>query len=441
MSFEVKEELRKAGMAAGGQTRNNNELNNNIMYIQKTAEDIYYNIFIKRTSAALCGCVSLGNGLPGTLEESAAYGAVYKNQFYVTGGEQLELTSLECDMLLPGKNQLEDKVIYACQLGVTDMMVVEVLPNQPGLYISIFHVIMALLGIIFLYLSKKTFDFVSNQLSVPLEEMTDALSQIQAGVWEVSFSVPNRIEEIENVRDTVQVMLGEIEQYKISAYEEQLEKQKTQLQYLQLQLAPHFYTNCLKNAYYMLMLKEYENVERFLLCLSTHLRYLLQRDAELVTVQTERDFVLNYINLQKQMTEKPLVCDILVDEEALQVDVPILILQTFVENSVKYAREAGQMELKIQIRVRYRRDSKGDYLDISIRDNGHGYPDEILNVLNQEEISQEQRFGVGVINLQSRMHLHYGKQAGWYFSNNEGACSDLIVPVNGGKQDECTVDR
>ena len=267
----------------------------------------------------------------------------------------------------------------------------------------------------------------------PLEDMNNALSKIQAGEWEVHFDAVNRVEEIENVRNAVQVMLKEIEDYKIKSYEEQLGKQETELQYLRLQLAPHFYTNCLKNAYYMLMLKEYENVERYLLCLSTHLRYLLQKNIKQVELSKERDFVLNYIELQKLMTEKNLTLDMQIEESALDVEVPILLLQTFVENSIKYGRETEQNDLKIQIRIRRRTLDFGDCLDISISDNGHGYPDEVLSELNRKEVSQEQKFGVGVINLQHRMKIIYGENVSWYFSNSGGACSDLIVPVHGRK--------
>ncbi|WP_321018048.1 sensor histidine kinase, partial [Eisenbergiella porci] len=173
---------------------------------------------------------------------------------------------------------------------------------------------------------------------IPLEDMTNALRNIQEGVWEVEFTASNRITEIENVRQTVRLMLKEIEQYKIRSYEEQLEKQKVQLQFLQLQLAPHFYTNCLKNAYYMLMMKEYENAEEFLLCLSAHLRYLLQTDAKLVTVKTEKEFVQNYVNMEAILSSRPFICEMSVDDRALDVEIPILTLQLFVENSIKYAR-------------------------------------------------------------------------------------------------------
>lgn len=433
ISFNVKEELKKAGISVGTSQVSVNVINASKTYITPTSEDTYYNVFLKKTKAAIAGCVSLGIGLPTEKDVAATYGVIYRNELYKTFGAEHELTSVEIESLQPGKNWLQDSVVYVQQLGTTDMAVVEILPLSPWLHIHVGHLIFGVLGIIFVILAVRINRLVSYEMTRPLEDMNNALSQIQTGVWEVHFDAKNRVEEIENVRNAVQVMLGEIEQYKIRTYEEQLEKQETELQYLRLQLAPHFYTNCLKNAYYMLMLKEYENVERYLLCLSTHLRYLLQKNVQMVELYKERDFVLNYIELQKLMTEKSLTLDLQIEESVLDVEVPILLLQTFVENSIKYGRETEQTDLRIQIRIRRRMLEFGECLDINICDNGHGYPSEILAELNRKDVSQEQKFGVGVINLQHRMKIHYGENVNWYFSNANGACSDLIVPVNGGK--------
>ena len=133
------------------------------------------------------------------------------------------------------------------------------------------------------------------------------------------------------------------------------------------------------------------------------------------------------------MTEKKLTLDMMVDEGTLDTKVPILFLQIFVENSIKYGRETEQTDLKIQIRIRCRKMEFGNCLDVNISDNGHGYPEEVLHELNQGGISQEQKFGVGIINLQHRMRICCGDRTSWYFYNANGACSDLIIPISGGK--------
>lgn len=394
-------------------------------------KESYYNVFLKKSLAAIMGSTRLSLGLPDEPDDTAAYGVIYGDTFYRTAGEKTEVPYESCASLEPGRNIVGDTVVYLQKLSSTEMSVVEILPKSLGLYFGSVHIVLALLMLFLIVLLIRLYRFVYKQLSEPLEDMTYALQQIQAGVWKVNFHAPNRITEIENVRETVQVMLKELEQYKIRNYEEKLEKQKTELQYLQLQLAPHFYTNCLKNAYYMLMLKEYDNVEQFLLCLSTHLRYLLQKDVSLVAVRTEKDFVLNYINLQKLMTSKPISCEIEADEETLNMEIPILALQTFVENSVKYARDSEEKDLLIQIRVQYMKTENEDYLDIIVKDNGNGYQEEVLQMLNQREPSERQHLGVGVINLLNRIRIQYGEEARWYFTNNTaGAFSELILPAD-----------
>ena len=328
-----------------------------------------------------------------------------------------------------GKNRAGDFFVYLENLDSENIAVVEIMPWSIWLYVSKVHLVLLALLLLIAVQSIRLYRFVSEQLTRPLEDMTRALLDIRQGVWEVNFTAPNRITEIENVRQTVQVMLKEIGQYKIKTYEEQLVRQKTQLQFLQLQLAPHFYTNCLKNIYYMLMVKEYENAEQFLLRLSSHLRYLLQKDATMVTVGTEMEFVENYISLQEILSCRPIMREILVEEEIREEEIPILAIQTFVENSVKYAGAGSEKNLSIQIQVRKIRTENGNRIDITVKDNGPGYPEELLAMLNRKDAPfSEKDFGVGITNLLSRIKIYYGEEANWYFEDRDGAFSEVIVP-------------
>ena len=426
--FGTVEKLKSSGQAAVKdiQTRNYSQ------FVESAGGIVYYSVFLKKPSAAIGGMVQMQNGLPEKPDNSAIYGIVHDKTFYRTAGSDAELSDVDFTSLLPGRNDAGQRVIYLSPLTPTGMSAVEILPKSPWLYVSVLHIILILLSLVFFIVLLRSYRIVSKQLTMPLEDMSNALSQIQAGVWEVKFSAPNRILEIENVRQAVSRMLKEIEAYKIRSYEEQLDKQKIQLQYLRLQLAPHFYTNCLKNAYYMLALKEYDNVEHFLLCLSTHMRYLLQNDVMMVPLKVEKEFVDNYIDLQKLMTEKPLLCEIIADEATLEKEIPILTLETFVENSIKYARGTDISSLEIQIHVKERNTENGRYLDIMVTDNGHGYPEEILQLLNRKEPEDDSSLGVGIVNLQSRMRICYGKEASWYFDNVPGAFSELIIPEKNG---------
>lgn len=57
-----------------------------------------------------------------------------------------------------------------------------------------------------------------------------------------------------------------------------------------------------------------------------------------MTLGAELNYVRNYVELQKSMTGRPVVCEIQEEEGAADFLVPTLCVQTFVENSVKYAK-------------------------------------------------------------------------------------------------------
>ncbi len=453
MPFAAVESVKKAGKSIL-----TSESDNYLMVIQQVNGESWLSVYMRKAASAIGGTINLSQGLPDEKEKNAVYGVIADGKFYGTEADETEsvqtgttlysaleqaeglvlegtgekdteiLDSLQISKLQAGINHIDGKVIYVHQLNSADLAVAVVLPESIWLYINGFHVAYMLLIVLFIIAAVRIKKFVYYELSRPLEDMTYALQSIKIGEWEVDFSAPNRISEIEDVRQSIKTLLAEIEQYRIKFYEEELEKAKIHRQYLQLQLTPHFYTNCLKNAYYMMMLKEYDNAEVFLQRLSVHLRYLLQQNNPFVTIREELNFVQNYIDLQKLMTSKPLTCEIVADEEVMEKEIPILTLQTFIENSTKYARDVTGKELRICLSVKYRKTEERNYLDITIKDNGPGYPEGLLKVINEFKPEEKEGIGIGVINLQSRLRIFYGDKASWYFENQNGAVSELVLP-------------
>lgn len=88
-------------------------------------------------------------------------------------------------------------------------------------------------------------------------------------------------------------MVSEIEKQKMLSYEETIEKQKAQMQYLQLQLKPHFYLNGLKTLNVLTLARDWEKSQELILHISEHLRYLLQTERDLVTLGAELNYVRN----------------------------------------------------------------------------------------------------------------------------------------------------
>ncbi|MDO4284928.1 MAG: histidine kinase [Eubacteriales bacterium] len=390
----------------------------------ESERSVWYYILMQKSYAAVAGYVDLGAGLP---VGEGSFGVIYESEYYSLDRVS-ERISVSTQMFDAGRNRVDGQIIYCCEIPALNMKVVEILPDRIDLYIDKIQILAAFLLFLLIPLAVWLYCFVNRHLVRPLDDMTEAMLRIQEGDWQIQFRSPNRIAEIENTRRAIRVMLEEIEQAKICAYEEKIVKQQIQLQYLRLQLTPHFYTNCLKNAYYMLQLGEVESAEKFLLCMSRHLRYLLQQDLSCITVQKEVEFVRNYIEMEQYLVAEPLSCNIQMETGTEEAQIPLLAIQTFVENSIKYARGTVRGELHIQISIRKLRAEDGEHLDITVRDNGPGYSTEQEKRLNHPDLMELAGKTGGIVNLQSRLRLYFAGEASWYFSSHAGAVSEIIVP-------------
>ena len=261
---------------------------------------------------------------------------------------------------------------------------------------------------------------------VPLRRLVQTMERIRDGHWEAKLESTDYV-EIQRVNDALAAMVEEIQKQKILSYEHMLEKQQTQMRFLQLQLKPHFYLNGLKTLNAMVMEEDWRATQDVIISLSEHMRYLLQSERELVSLAAEVDFVKNYTQLQAKMTGRQFEIFWNIRKPSRDWQVPVLCIQTFLENSFKYAKMgSAQKELQLRIAIRELETEDGAYLDISVRDNGRGYPEEILDSINDDP--EREGAGVGIKNLQRRCQLLYDGEAQYNFYNDNGAVSELSLP-------------
>lgn len=245
-----------------------------------------------------------------------------------------------------------------------------------------------------------------------------------------------RIEEFKQVDAAFTHMSNEIQQLKISAYEEEIRRQKAEMQHLQLQIRPHFYLNCLKSLYGMAQQQSFGRMQQMILAISNHLRYNFKDNLQLVSLAQEKEHVQNYIRIQHIAHHIPPVCEWQVDTALMDFSLPPLSIQTFVENSVKYATRPEE-QLRIHVKAVILETDEGNYVDITIQDNGDGFDDSILEELNEGDSTIYTDVHVGISNLRHRLSLLYGDKAWLVFFNTEnGAAAEMILPLRSRLQRE-----
>ena len=266
-------------------------------------------------------------------------------------------------------------------------------------------------------------------LLIPVDHLSQTISAIEQGDQSIRVPQDSAIQEVTEISRTVNTMLDTIRRQKIDSYEQQLKTQHAQLQYLQLQIRPHFYLNCLNLIYSMAGEGKVHELQELTLDLSTYLRSIFKDSTEQVPLSSELRSVESYLRIQKAGAQFPPVLELMVDADVSEMPIPPLCILTFVENSVKHSTQEDA-PLSIRIRCSLLSSEEGDYLNITILDNGGGVPSDQLATLNQTDDRLYTDQHVGIANIRHRLRLSYGDGATLSFRNaSDGLCVDLFIPT------------
>ncbi|SHO47237.1 sensor histidine kinase [Anaerocolumna xylanovorans] len=261
---------------------------------------------------------------------------------------------------------------------------------------------------------------------IPLNRLITTMESIKEGNMEAKMSENYQIDEFLQVSKTFNEMIEQIKWMRIAAYEKEMETKNTQMQYLQIQIRPHFFLNCLKNFYALAEQKKYQEIQDMILVLSDYLRRMFRNNSVLISVSDEMENVRNYILLQQMTLSNPPSCNIDIDTSLMDFRIPPLSILTFVENSVKHGRQLDR-DLIISVRISLIKDETESYVCITILDNGTGFSDEVLEKINGTK-GELDRENIGISNVKKRIELIYGDKGTILFSRSNGSCIEIYLP-------------
>ena len=262
----------------------------------------------------------------------------------------------------------------------------------------------------------------------PLNTLEKTIVDIRSGNLDAE-AAPSDIIEFQDVSITFNDMMKQIKKLRIEAYEKKIETQKAQLQYLQLQIRPHFYLNCLKGLYAVAQQQDVEKLQKIILSISSHLRYIFRDQLELVPLHQEVEHIRNYIDIQQLVSAYPPECRIDVPESLENFMIPPLSLSTFVENSIKHR---GENKPVIHVKVSLLDGGDERFIDLVVQDNGPGYSEQVLRELSNDDQTVYATDHVGIRNIRQRFRLIYGKEVMFAFYNTPcGPVSEIVIPLTG----------
>lgn len=186
-----------------------------------------------------------------------------------------------------------------------------------------------------------------------------------------------------------------------------LKNKEMQIALLKSQINPHFLFNTL-NSISTLVHSSKEQARKVITQLSDIFRYALDAHSdEMVKLADEITFIENYVRIQQVRFGERLHFIKEIDATCLNIDIPPMILQPLVENSVKYGIAPKDSGGTIYLTVR----RSGRIIFFEVRDNGLGS--------KAQKIIDGSSSGVGMANTNERLQSYFGPQSGLRVQSSE----------------------
>ena len=186
-----------------------------------------------------------------------------------------------------------------------------------------------------------------------------------------------------------------------------LKNREMQISLLKSQINPHFLFNTL-NSINMLVAANKEQARKVITQLSDIFRYALDSHGDQnIKLIHELDFIENYIKIQQVRFGDRLKFNRQVDSSCLSVEIPPMILQPLVENSVKYGISPKDEGGTITLIVKRFKSS----IFFEVKDDGLGS--------NAKKVLDGTSSGVGLKNTDNRLKSIFGPSAGLRIRSNE----------------------
>lgn len=259
----------------------------------------------------------------------------------------------------------------------------------------------------------------------PVAQLNRAIETVEGG--DLDYRIPEREQgtEFNRINRSFNHMMDQVEELKISVYEEQLLAQKIKMRFLAQQIKPHFILNTL-NILYSYEQEEFPLIQRMIVYLSRYFRYVINANQDFVTLGQEMEHLRNYFEIQQARYVRTFEARVDFDPDLANCLIPPLLLQSFAENAIKYALLPDRI---VQIRVTAERTETG--MRLTVTDDGRGISTEMLERIEQFRRDRVFRtdLGVGVQNAIDRVELLYSGQGNVMLSARDGGGTLVTIDL------------
>lgn len=288
--------------------------------------------------------------------------------------------------------------------------------------VRLFGAIFLINGVAMLFLAYFTTKRTFKQLDYMVRVFHDA----ENGVYPTGPRQEMR-DEYDVIMNNIIYLFLQTVKLNTNLVQKQHDQEVAELTALQLQINPHFLFNTLQNVQLEIqkLNQDTGHVKKILDDLSDILKYALAEPMEMISLEEEVQYLKKYIAIQQYRFGERFITYYEIEEELLGIHVFRLMLQPLVENSILHGIRQQERKGYIKIQV-FRRNGR---IHFRVVDNGVGMTKEECDRL-RESMETVNVHHIGLANVNSRLKLHYGEQAGIRVSSKAGwgCVMEFILP-------------
>ena len=227
----------------------------------------------------------------------------------------------------------------------------------------------------------------------PLENIAlKAKAITEEGDLSMRFKTEEAYDEVGLIGEALNEMLTNMENLLSEVKEKERMQRILELSVINHQVNPHFLYNTLNSVAMLIAMEEKDNAQKLIRSLSKYYRACLNQE-DLNSVEQELIILKEYINIMLIKNPNLLNITYSIDENLMGKKLPRMMLQTLVENSIKYGIKTMEEPLEMQIEIR--RDDENTRMVVIIRDNGKGMEEGIrASILKEEKLHNKSGFGL-----------------------------------------------
>ena len=258
-----------------------------------------------------------------------------------------------------------------------------------------------------------------------LEKLNQAMQNVSLGNLNFHADIEGR-DEIGRMGKIFNSMLNDIKNLLKQITIEEKQKRKTEIDFLQAQINPHFVSNTLNTIVWMAKVVNADNISSLAKSLNTLMQSSMRRGEDFILIKDEIDYTKNYVEIQKYASFYDFEINYYVDDELLFYYSPRFLLQPLVENAIIHGFSEKKDSYRIEVSVSLVDDS----IQMVVFDTGKGIRQcEIERIIEKKDKLKNRYNSIGIKNIQERIKLFFGNRYGIYFESEEDKYTKAIITI------------